>query len=144
MFPVHLRRSGYYVTNKVKTDYNVQVSKVWDESSRNASWRNRPDKETPFFHMQSFGTSHESSLHFPKSVVTNREVKTDPDAVSVPPYYPDTEVFRVTLARYHDKISQVDAQIGAVIDQLKSDGLFENTIVFYFGDHGGVLPGSKG
>ncbi|HAL12189.1 MAG TPA: sulfatase [Planctomycetaceae bacterium] len=144
MFPVHLRRSGYYVTNKVKTDYNVQVSKVWDESSRNASWRNRPDKETPFFHMQSFGTSHESSLHFPKSVVTNREVTTDPDAVSVPPYYPDTEVFRITLARYHDKISQVDAQIGAVIDQLKSDGLFENTIVFYFGDHGGVLPGSKG
>lgn len=144
MFPVHLRRSGYYVTNKVKTDYNVQVSKVWDESSRNASWRNRPNSETPFFHMQSFGTSHESSLHFAESVVTNREVTTDPDSVSVPPYYPDTEVFRVTLARYHDRISQVDGQIGAVIEQLKSDGLFDDTIIFYFGDHGGVLPGSKG
>lgn len=144
MFPTHLRRGGYYVTNKVKTDYNVQVSKVWDQSSRNASWRNRPDKETPFFHMQSFGTTHESSLHFPESVVTNREVTTDPDSVNVPPYYPDTETFRVTLARYHDKISQVDSQIGEVIEQLKTDGLFDNTIIFYFGDHGGVLPGSKG
>jgi len=58
MFPVHLRKAGYYVSNNVKTDYNVVAGKVWNESSRKASWRNRPDKEMPFFHMQSFGMSH--------------------------------------------------------------------------------------
>ncbi|GAL80633.1 choline-sulfatase [Algibacter lectus] len=38
----------------------------------------------------------------------------------------------------------MDAEVGAVINKLKDDGLLENTIIFYYGDHGGVLPFSKG
>ena len=64
MVPVYLREAGYYCTNNNKQDYNIVTDKVWDESSRTASWRKRPDKTQPFFHMQSFGMSHESSLHF--------------------------------------------------------------------------------
>jgi uncharacterized sulfatase len=144
MFPVHLRKAGYYVSNNVKTDYNVVAGKVWNESSRKASWRNRPDKEMPFFHMQSFGMSHESSLHFKRPQMNVEELTTRPEDVTVFPYHPDTPTFRYTYARYHDRMRVVDQAIGRVIDQLREDGLMENTFVFYFGDHGGVLPRSKG
>ena len=49
-----------------------------------------------------------------------------------------------TYARYHDRIREMDAQVGAVVDELTQDGLLEDTLIFYFGDHGGVLPRSKG
>ena len=61
LFPAYLREAGYYTTNRSKTDYNTSGNEgVWDESSNRASWRNRPSPDTPFFHMQTFGQSHES------------------------------------------------------------------------------------
>lgn len=144
MFPAYLRQAGYYTTNKQKKDYNAIEGKgVWDESSNKASWRNRTDAQ-PFFHMQSFGTSHESSLHFSAQVMQREKTTTDPDSVFIAPYHPDTPTFRYTYARYHDRIRQVDGQIGAVVKQLEQDGLLEDTFIFYFGDHGGVLPRGKG
>jgi arylsulfatase A-like enzyme len=144
MFPAYLRDAGYYTTNNSKKDYNAQEGKgVWDESSRTASWRKR-GSDQPFFHKQSFGTTHESSLHFSRQVMENQATTTDPATVFVAPYHPDTPTFRYTYARYHDRIRAVDAQIGRVVDQLAEDGLLEDTFVFYFGDHGGVLPRGKG
>lgn len=144
MFSRYLRDAGYYATNNSKTDYNVISDKnVWDESSRKATWRNRTEDQ-PFFHMQSFATTHESSLHFPQRVMDTEKTSTDPSTVFVAPYHPDTPTFRYTNARYRDRIMQVDQQIGRVIDQLRQDELLEDTFVFYFGDHGGVLPRGKG
>ena len=144
MFPAYLREAGYYTTNRQKEDYNaIKTKDVWDQSSRNATWRKRA-KGQPFFHMQSFGTSHEGQLHFSKQVMASQKTKTDPESVKLAPYHPDTPTFRYTYARYHDRIQAVDAQIGAVVDQLAKDGLLEDTFIFYFGDHGGVLPRSKG
>ena len=143
MFPAYLRAAGYYTSNNRKKDYNATESPdVWDESSAKATWRNRRAGQA-FFHMQSFGVSHESSLHFSRSEM-QQKTTTDPDSVFIAPYHPDTPTFRYTYARYHDRIRGMDSQIGAVVDQLKEDGLLEDTFVFYFGDHGGVLPGSKG
>lgn len=141
-----LRKAGYYATNNAKTDYNFvhDVKSLWDSSSRKASWRNRPDKDMPFFHMQSFGQSHESSLHFPRSVMEAQKTVHDPSKVKLAPYFPDTPTFRYTHARYLDRMQVIDQQIGAVVSQLKEDGLLEDTFVFYFGDHGGVLPRGKG
>ena len=144
LFPVYLREAGYYCTNKVKTDYNVRTRQVWNESSRKASWRNRPDTKTPFFHMQSTAVSHESSLHFNRQVMERGGLTTNPADVEIFPYHPDTPTFRYTYARYHDRMHAIDQQVAQLVSQLKQDGLFENTIIFYFGDHGGVLPRSKG
>ncbi|MBH57613.1 MAG: sulfatase [Planctomycetaceae bacterium] len=144
MVPVYLRQAGYYCTNNNKQDYNVVTEKVWDESSRMATWRKRPDKSQPFFHMQSFGMSHESSLHFKWGQINPDGLTTKPDAVKLPPYFPDTPLFRYTQAFYHDRMTVIDSQIGKIVEQLKADGVFDNTIIFYFGDHGGVLPRSKG
>ena len=144
MFPELLRQSGYYTANNNKTDYNAIPGKeVWDVSSKKASWQGRADDQ-PFFYMQSFGVCHESSLHFSAKQMANEKTSTDPDTVFVAPYHPNTPTFRYTNARYRDRIMQVDKQIGAVVDKLTKDGLLEDTFIFYFGDHGGVLPRGKG
>lgn len=145
MFPAELRRAGYYTTNNSKEDYNITGAKqAWDDSSRRASWRGRPTPETPFFHVQTFTMSHESSLHFSEQVFRNEATQHDPAALQPHPYLPDTELVRYTHARYLDRIQVIDQAVEKLIGQLKEDGVWENTIVFYFGDHGGVLPRSKG
>ena len=141
-----LRKAGYYCANNSKTDYNFATAKgeAWNESGRKATWRKRPDKKAPFFYMQSFAVCHESSLHFPAKLMQSEKTKTPVDQVSLHPYHPDTPTFRYTHARYFDRMTVVDGQMGAVVEKLKSDGLLEDTFVFYFGDHGGVLPRGKG
>jgi hypothetical protein len=37
----------------------------------------------------------------------------------------------------------MDSQVAEVLKRLKEQGLYENTIIFYYGDNGGILPGSK-
>ena len=140
-----LRKAGYYAANNSKTDYNFvnNMKELWDESSRNASWRKRAEGQ-PFFYMQSMGQSHESSLHFSQQVFENEKTNHDPAKVKLAPYHPDTPLFRYTHARYLDRIQIIDSQIGNVVKQLATDGLLEDTFIFYFGDHGGVLPRGKG
>lgn len=144
MFPAYLRDAGYYTTNNSKKDYNAKESPgTWDQSSGKATWRNRQPGQ-PFFHMHTFGTTHESSLHFSAAQMQKSDTKTEPDRVPLAPYHPDTPTFRYTYARYHDNIMRVDQQIGQLVDQLREDDLLDSTFVFYFADHGGVLPRGKG
>ena len=140
-----LRENGYYTSNNSKTDYNFKIDRkdAWDVSSNKATWRKRPNKAMPFFHMQSFAESHESRLHFPiKKMET--PTKTSPDDVVLQPYFPDTPIMRYTKAQYYDQMRLIDNHVGRIIKQLKEDSLLEDTFVFYFGDHGGVMPRSKG
>ncbi len=144
MFPAYLREAGYFTTNNGKKDYNAEEAPgVWDEASAEASWRHRKPGQ-PFFYTQSFGVSHESALHFSEKDLAQKPTKTDPATVFVPPIHPDTPTFRYTYARYHDRIQEMDRKVGAVVAELEKDGLLDDTFVFYFGDNGGVLPGSKG
>ena len=144
MFPAYLKEIGYYTTNRSKTDYNlIQGKGVWDQSSRKAHWKNRKNNQ-PFFHKASYAISHESSLHFKKEAIKNQPTEHDPGKVKLAPYHPDTKTFRYTQARYQDNIVKIDNVVGGIIDELKNDDLLEKTFVFYFGDHGGVLPRSKG
>jgi len=143
MFPWYLRRAGYYTTNNKKEDYNFLPSDkegVWDESSAKATYRNRKPGQ-PFFHVQNYGQTHESRL-FPN--IPDEKLKTDPASVELFGYHPDTPLFRNKYAHYLDLQTAVDAEIGKMIDQLEADGLLDDTFIFHYGDHGGVLPGSKG
>ena len=144
MFPYYLRQSGYYTTNNAKEDYNIIKSKeVWDVSSRYATYRNRSEGQ-PFFHVQNFGITHEGKLHFKEVEMQRDKTSTDPEAIKPHPYHPNTPVFRYTYARYLDLNTEVDRSIGEFIAQLEADGVLDDTFIFYYGDHGGVLPGSKG
>ena len=45
-YPRMLREAGYYCTNNVKEDYNInpdQNENIWDESSNQAHYKNRPE-----------------------------------------------------------------------------------------------------
>ena len=144
MFPYYLRQAGYYTTNNAKEDYNIVKSReVWDVSSRYATYRNRSDGQ-PFFHVQNFGITHEGQLHFKEVEMQRDKTNRAPDAIEPFPFHPNTSVFRYTYARYYDLNSKVDEAIGEFIGQLEKDGLMDDTFIFYYGDHGGVLPGSKG
>ena len=140
MFSAYLREAGYYTTNNAKEDYNLRKGEgVWDASSREASYRHRAPGQ-PFFHVQNFGTTHEGTLHFDRKAM---EAGTG-EAEEVAPYLPDTALTRFTRAWYLSRHRELDAQIGIFLAQLEADGLGEDTIIFYFGDHGGALPRSKG
>ncbi|GAB5471970.1 MAG: sulfatase [Maribacter sp.] len=144
MFPEYLREAGYYTTNNAKEDYNfVKSDSVWDESSKEATYKNRKPGQ-PFFHVQNFHATHEGQLHFTKSQMDSTPTQTSVENVTVFPYHPDTPSYRYTNAYYRDLHQKVDTQIGEFLNQLETDGVMENTIIFYYGDHGGVLPRSKG
>jgi arylsulfatase A-like enzyme len=137
-FPEYLRRAGYYTTNNSKTDYNAEIdlAATWDESSDTAHWRNRP-AGAPFFAQFTSMTTHESQLF------TAPDGLTRPEDVRVPVHLPDTPTVRRDLARYHDRVAQMDAELAVRLAELEQDGLAEDTIVVFFSDNGGVLPFSK-
>lgn len=140
MFPHFLRENGYYCTNNSKEDYNTIWGKdIWDESSNEAHYLNRKEGQ-PFFHVKNIGISHESSIH--KSIPSD-ELQHQPSEMLLPPYHPDTKEMRHDWAQYYDKITEMDQAVGEILQQLENDGLAENTIVFYYSDHGGVLGRSK-
>lgn len=60
--------------------------------------------------------------------------------VTPPPYYPDHPTVRKEWARYLNSISGMDIRIGWILDQLKADGLADDTIVIFFGDNGRMEP----
>lgn len=137
----YLRAAGYFCTNNEKTDYNFagKDASYWDECSGKAHYRNRPEGK-PFFAVFNTTISHESSL-FNKGAAEPRRVK--PEEVDLPPYLPDLPEIRKDYARYLDRIEDMDAQVGKVLDDLEKAGLADDTIVFYYSDHGGILPRGK-
>ena len=155
-FPEHLRKRGYYTSNNVKTDYNTGnyaeiIKASWNESSATAHWRNRSNKAQPFFSVFNLMTSHQSrSMVWPyarfkeevQSKLSASEIH-DSAKAPLPPYYPDTPLIRREVARFYDCVSAMDKEVGAILKQLKEDGLEENTIVFFYSDHGSGMPRHK-
>lgn len=135
-FSEYLRAAGYYCTNHTKTDYQFKAPfTAWDQGR---DWRDRPG-DMPFFSVINLTVSHESR-NWPKK---NETLVHDPAGVSVPPYYPDTPIVRQNLARYYDNVTKMDKQAGEILLRLEADGLSDNTIVFFWGDHGRGLPRCK-
>ena len=66
-----------------------------------------------------------------------------PGDVRVPDQYPDIPQVRQHLADHYNSMLRTDYQVGQTISRLKADGLWENTIVFLYSDHGSDLPRSK-
>lgn len=135
-FPEYLRREGYYCTNNAKEDYQFQAPvTVWDESSNKAHWRNRP-AGAPFFSVFNLNVTHESKV-WERS---GQPLLVAPEKVKVPPYYPDVAEVRQDLARFLSNVIEMDRQAGAILRQLKEDGLYDSTIIFFYSDHGDGLP----
>lgn len=134
-----LQQTGYYCSNNAKEDYNFKTpEQTWNDSGPTAHWGNRND-DRPFFSVFNFGDCHESGIwRFQDSTIYVPESE-----VIVPPYFPDTQIVRHDLAVNYSNLKRIDDQIGIVIDQLKEEGLYDNSYVFFFSDHGGPFPRHK-
>jgi len=136
-YPELLRSAGYYTSNNSKEDYQFESPvTMWDESGAKAHYRNRPNSTQPFFSIFNFTISHESQVWMRE----HEELLVRPEEVNVPPVYPDDSLTRRVLARFITNAMRMDKQVGEVVAQLKEDGLYENTIIFFFSDHGDGMP----
>lgn len=154
-FPSFLRDAGYYTSNNVKTDYNCAeaerlIGESWNDSSDKAHWRGKATDQ-PFFSVFNDMTTHQSrTMVWPykafqqhiQSRLSADEVS-DPSEAPVPSYYPDNEVIRRTMARFYDCVRVMDGNVKRILDQLEEDGLADDTIVFFYSDHGSGLPRHK-
>ena len=139
MFTEYLRKEGYYTANGPKEDYNFEkTDAAWDESSPKRHYRKR-DGNQPFFAVFNFSVCHESQIW-------NRgkdSLFVDPKELDVPPYLPDNDTIRHDLAVNYSNLKRLDNQLGEILRDLKEDGLYENSIIFFYGDHGGPFPRHK-
>jgi len=143
ILPQYLNEAGYFCSNNSKTDYNFSFEGRWDDQGNQAHWRNR-EPDQPFFSVFNHMITHEG----PTNSLSEEDVATlkqrhDPDQASLPPYFPDTPQMRKIWAHQYDLISVLDQQVGELLEQLKEDGLYENTIILFFSDHGFGMPRYK-
>jgi uncharacterized sulfatase len=138
MYPQILREADYYCTNNAKEDYNLaKPGQVWDESSNKAHYKNRKEGQ-PFFAVFNLLISHESRIRDKP-----HELVHDPAKVRIPAYHPDTPEVRRDWAQYYDRVAEMDTQAGKLLDELTKAGLADDTIVFYYADHGCGMPRNK-
>lgn len=136
VLPDWFRDAGYFTANiqqlppalgfkgSGKTDWNFNLDHKPFDSNR---WDDLKTRQ-PFYAQINFGHTH-------RAFKGSRKIA-DPAKVAIPPYYPDHPVTRQDWANYLDDVSELDLKIGKVLKQLEADGLAENTIVMFFGDHG--------
>ncbi|MDP6633632.1 MAG: sulfatase [Phycisphaerae bacterium] len=152
-YPDLLKKAGYHVSNGGKTDYNIggrSDNDCWGQSGGKKGgkkggrkgrsrygWRNRQSGQ-PFFANVNIGDSHESRAHGPGGGAGK-----DPAKMKLASYHPDLPVIRTNYAKYAAAVERMDAQVKKCLDALKEDGLYEDTIVIYCSDHGGVMARSK-
>lgn len=154
-FPYLLKSAGYYTTNNAKTDYNVANEKQlilqnWNESSSKAGYLNRK-KGQPFFSVYNFMDSHQSRTMtnpyewYAENILEKIPVqeRTKPEEVIVPPFYRDSPEMRQQMVRLYNSLHYTDTKVGELIARLKADGEWENTVIFFFGDHGQGMPNFK-
>jgi uncharacterized sulfatase len=138
MYPELLREAGYYCSNNSKEDYNLEKTpQTWDDSSKNAHWKNRKPGQ-PFFAIFNHLGTHESQIRKPGHKLVH-----DPAKAILPAYHPDTPEVRHDWAQYADNITTMDGEFAARMKELEDAGLAEDTIVFFYGDHGAGMPRHK-
>jgi uncharacterized sulfatase len=151
-FTEYLRGAGYFCTNRSKTDYQFDSpSTAWDrQGNKHADWRER-QKDQPFFSVINLTISHESQIRH--GAKRHEEILKqlqpdqihDPDLAAkfLPPYLPDTPASRQDWSYYCDNISEMDREAGEILAKLEADGLADNTLVVFWGDHGQGMPRGK-
>jgi arylsulfatase A-like enzyme len=129
--PELFQQAGYATFNRGKTDYNF----VFDNAALYTvkDWKEAQAQGKPWFgQIQLKGGKN-------GKVVLKNKTPILPEEVPVPPYYPDHPDFREMIADHYACVLGTDKTVGGILDQLQADGLLEDTIVFFFSDHG--MPG---
>ncbi len=126
--PHLLKEAGYFTAlMSNKTDCNF-VPNTKAELFEGNDWSEREPNQ-PFFARITFGGTHRSWKRDPLRPI-------DPTDIELPPYYADTPLIRRDWANGLEQMQLVDREIGALLKRLEDEGLADNTVVFFIGDHG--------
>ena len=138
-FTEYLRNENYYCINNNKCDYQFNSPfTAWDEVSRGASFKDRPEN-TPFFYVKNLMVTHESRIWLRK----DEPITVDKNILKIPTYYPEIPEVRNDIAIKYSNIQEMDRQVGEIIKDLKESNLLDKTIIFFWSDHGGNLLRQK-
>ncbi len=141
--PEIMQAAGYYTFNEGKFHYNFvfDPDAMYDHhdpangykgAQDGSDWSGRKSGQPFFGQIQLVGGKYRN----PKKVVKIEDV-------DVPPIYPDHPIIREEIANHYNTILELDRELSEIVAGLKRDGLYENTVIFFFSDHGSALPRSK-
>lgn len=141
--PEIFKAAGYFTFNEGKDHYNFVYSdedlydqkgdKMGFKGARQGTEWSGIEDDRPFF----------GQIQLTGGKYSNPDKLVDASEVSVPPYYPDHTAYREEIAHHYNTILELDEIMGDIIQRLKEDGLYDNTIIFFFSDHGMRLPRHK-
>lgn len=138
-YPEFLRKLGYYCTNNAKQDYQFKAPiTAWDDNSKTAHWKNRPEG-MPFFAIFNMEITHESQVW----KRANEPLVINPDDITPPPYHPNNETVRRDWAVVYSNIHAMDKLVQQHIEAVRDAGLLDNTIIIWYSDNGGPMPRQK-
>ena len=99
----------------------------------------RRKKGQPFFAGNCMAVNYVSLAQYEKLDTQSKDLfgkATDPEMVSLPPYYPRDPVLQKDWSTYLDTVRITDHHVGMVINRLKDEQLLDNTLIVFFTDHG--------
>ena len=126
--PHLMKQAGYFTAlMSRKVDCNF-LPDTREELFEGTDWSQRGEGQ-PFFARITFGGTHRSWNRDPQRPI-------EIDDIEIPPYYADTPFIRRDWANGLEQMQLVDREVGAILKRLDDEGLADNTIVFFIGDHG--------
>ena len=136
-FTANLKKAGDPRWGSGKNDFNFMVDKPFDGTH----WNQRAPGQ-PFYAQVSFNEPKPGDWADNATLLTP-EQRVNPADLILPPYWPDTIIVRQAFGNYLDALFRLDGRVGFILDQLEADGLADNTIVFFFADHGRAMVRCK-
>lgn len=142
--PELFREAGYFTFNHGKDDYNFwydrenlysgdyTTHKLYGKSGKTIDWNARKPGRPFFGQIQLSG----GKLIYKENFKTMLSHPVDRNTLELPPYYPNHPMIREDWAQHLDSIKITDEEVGTIIERLQRDGMLENTIIFFFSDHG--------
>jgi arylsulfatase A-like enzyme len=155
-FASYLKSAGYFTSNNSKTDYNIHnpqpfVQQNWTEQGGKADFTHRLDKAQPFFSIFNIDESHQSRTMtnsnewYEKNVLSklSTEEIIKPIGLEMPPFYNQNDNNRKNMARLYNCLRVTDKEVGRIVQLIKDNGEWDNTILFFYSDHGQGMPRFK-
>jgi arylsulfatase A-like enzyme len=147
-FPMLMRKAGYFCTNNQKTDYNADIDQsvmkqIWDGNSNVVSYNNpKRGAGQAFFSVFNNTCTHMTRVHT-YTIEGRRKPDVDPATVHLPPFVPDLPEIRADYALHLEGAQDIDKWVKTFLDDLEQRKLADDTIIFIWSDHAGVLPRGK-
>ena len=151
--PELFRQAGYETFNASKDDYNFTYDRsklytVGPKQTEIPSYKGPQggghwsEVSEPFFGQRKVAGG-KGVANIDAEVTALGLTPVRPEDVRVPAQYPDIPPVRRHVANHYNSILRTDHQVGELVAELKADGLWENTVIMLYSDHGSDLPRSK-